>query len=189
MGLQRLTHGFGPFFDEDSEVLVLGSFPSVKSREQQFYYGHPQNRFWRLMTILYECGGDIRRVSEQSVPKTKVEKQAFAKKHHIALWDVIASCDIEGSADSSIRNAEVNDLSKIIPKTSVRKILVNGGTACKLFEKQMMPQAIELGIPMENCMKMPSTSPANAQWSMQRLLEAWGEALNEVVMGEQHCCS
>ena len=107
-------------------MLVLGSFPSVKSREQGFYYGHPQNRFWRLMAILFEGGGHIDGVSNQAVPKTKDEKQAFAEKHRIALWDVIASCDIKGSSDSSIRNAEVNDLGLIIPETKIEKILVNG---------------------------------------------------------------
>ena len=177
MERQQQTHEFGPFFNEDSEVLVLGSFPSVKSREQQFYYGHPQNRFWKLMTILYECGGDIWRVSEESVPKTKEEKMAFAERHHIALWDVIASCEIEGSSDSSIRNAEVNDLALIIPETKIGMILVNGGTAWKYFEKKMLPRAEELGIERENCVKMPSTSSANAQYSMPELLRVWGDVL------------
>ena len=205
-----MTHEFGPFFDEESRVLILGSFPSVKSREQQFYYGHPQNRFWKLMTLIYEgrsivasdgaatadvaATADAAAVKTETVqsadvqsatmrltaPQTKEEKEAFARKHHIALWDVIESCEIEGSADSSIRNAKTNDLGMIIPGTKIEKILVNGGLAWKLFEKNMLPRAIELGIDPENCRKMPSTSPANAAWTLPRLLEVWGRELKEL---------
>ena len=204
MGENRLIHEFGPFFDEESRVLILGSFPSVKSREQQFYYGHPQNRFWKLMMLIYEgraiaasdgtASADAAFVKTETVqsadvqsatmrltaPQTKEEKEAFARKHHIALWDVIESCEIEGSADSSIRNAKTNDLGKIIPNTKIDRILVNGGLAWKLFEKNMLPRAIELGIAPENCRKMPSTSPANAAWTLPRLLEVWGGELKEL---------
>ena len=204
MGENRLIHEFGPFFDEESRVLILGSFPSVKSREQQFYYGHPQNRFWKLMMLIYEgraiaasdgaASADAAAVKTETVqsadvqsatmrltaPQTKEEKEAFARKHHIALWDVIESCEIEGSADSSIRNAKTNDLGMIIPNTKIDRILVNGGAAWKLFEKHMLSQAVELGIDSENCRKMPSTSPANAAWTLPRLLEVWGRELKEL---------
>lgn len=185
--MQHLTHEFPPFFHKDSEVLFLGSFPSVKSREQQFYYGHPQNRFWKILTILYEGQGidrsllaDYRRaekiLEELGVPHTREEKAAFAKKHRMAIWDVIDNCTIEGSSDSSIRDVVVNDLSVILPHSRVKKICVNGGTAWKLFEKYMLEDALRLGIARENCLKLPSTSPANAAWSLPRLLDKWEAA-------------
>lgn len=185
----RLTHEFGAFFDNDSEILILGSFPSVKSREQQFYYGHPQNRFWKLLAALFDCFD----VSEQSAksrknienshtksgkvssgfPQTIDEKKTFLTDNHIALWDVIESCEITGSSDSSIRNAKVNDLSLVIPYSKIDRILINGGLAYRLFEKHMAGQAEQLGIPKERCFKMPSTSPANAAYSLERLTECW----------------
>jgi hypoxanthine-DNA glycosylase len=168
----RLTHEFGPFFDAGSEILILGSFPSVKSREQQFYYGHPQNRFWKLLAILFGCSeGALKN------PQTIEEKKAFLMDNHIALWDVIESCEITGSSDSSIRNAKVNDLSLVIPHTKIDRILVNGGLAYRLFEKHMAGQAAQLGIPKERCFKMPSTSPANAAYSLDRLTECWRAGL------------
>ena len=168
--MSRLTHDFGPFFDENSEILILGSFPSVKSREQQFYYGHPQNRFWKLLAVLFcdEC------------PTTIDEKRVFLKRNHIALWDVIESCEITGSSDSSIRNAIVNDLEMVIPNTKIDRILINGGLAYRLFEKHMAEQAASLGIPEESCYKMPSTSPANAAYSLERLEECWRVGLPDV---------
>ncbi|MBP3737339.1 MAG: DNA-deoxyinosine glycosylase [Lachnospiraceae bacterium] len=187
---QHLTHEFPPFFHKDSEVLFLGSFPSVKSREQQFYYGHPQNRFWKVMTILYEGRNidrallaDYRRaeeiLTELGCPRTREEKAAFAKRHHMAMWDVIDSCTIEGSSDSSIRDVVVNDLSVILPHSGVEKICVNGTAAWKLFERYMLADALRLSIARENCVKLPSTSPANAAWSLPRLLEAWEAALRD----------
>lgn len=167
METQRQTHEFGPYFNEDSEILILGSFPSVKSREQQFYYGHPQNRFWPVLAAVFG----------EEAPETIEEKKALLRRHRIALWDVIESCDIAGSADSSIRNAAVNDLSEVVPKTNVRRILVNGAAAYRLFEKHMAPQAEALGIRREDCIKMPSTSPANAAWSAARLTAVWGNAM------------
>lgn len=153
----RLEHEFPPIYDKDSRILILGSFPSVKSREQQFYYGHPQNRFWKL----------IAKIFEEEMPETIEEKRALLFAHGIALWDVIESCEITGSSDSSIRNAKVNDLNKILAHSRIEQIFVNGGTAYALFEKYQKPNI------RREAIKLPSTSPANAAWNFERLYEAW----------------
>lgn len=158
----HLEHEFGPLYDADSRVLILGSFPSVKSREQQFYYGHPQNRFWRIMARVLGQGDQI--------PVSIEEKKQLMHDGHVALWDVIESCDIIGSSDSSIRNAKVNDLSLILPETKIRRIYVNGSTAYRIFEKYMSAQIEGTGL---EAVRLPSTSPANAAWSFDRLLGEW----------------
>lgn len=152
-----ITHPFPPLFDEQSEILILGSFPSVKSREQMFFYGHPQNRFWKVAASVFE---DV-------VPMSIEEKTAFLHRHHIALWDVIGSCDIEGSSDSSIRNVTANDLTVILKNAPIRQIFVNGKTAEKYYKKYT-EKAIGKG-----AVCLPSTSPANAAWSAEKLAEAW----------------
>lgn len=154
---EHVTHTLGPVFDENAKVLVLGSFPSVKSREQQFYYGHPQNRFWKVMAAVFDS----------DVPVTIEEKKQFLQKHKVALWDVIKSCDIVGSADSSIRNAEGNDMRVILNQSKVERIFVNGGKAYELFMKYCICE----GVP--EAKKLPSTSPANAAWTLPRLIEVW----------------
>ena len=159
----HVTHPFGPLFDERSRVLILGSFPSPKSREQAFFYGHPQNRFWRVIAA----------VLDRPVPMTVDEKRAFCAEAGIALWDVLASCAITGSSDSSIKNAEVNDLSVILNTAHIRRIGVNGSTAYRLFEKYMSPQLEAYGLTMNDVVKLPSTSPANAAWSVERLTGSW----------------
>lgn len=153
----RLEHEIQPVYNQDSTVLLLGSFPSVKSREQRFYYGHPQNRFWPLLAKI--CG--------ENLPQTVEEKKALCLRHGIALWDVIQSCDIEGSADSSIRNARVNDLNMILSQCDIRQIFVNGTTAYRLFQKY---QKNAVG---RDAVKLPSTSPANAAWTFDKLWEQW----------------
>lgn len=153
----RLSHEFPPVVDRHSRVLLLGSFPSVKSRDEGFYYGHPRNRFWPLLARL--CG--------EALPVTAAEKTAMCLRHGVALWDVIGSCEIEGSADSSIRDAEVNDLSLILNECDIRQIFVNGGVAYQLFTRY---QKERIG---RDAVKLPSTSPANAAWSMEKLWEAW----------------
>ncbi|MBR3436939.1 MAG: DNA-deoxyinosine glycosylase [Lachnospiraceae bacterium] len=158
---QHLTHGFGPLYDKDSEILILGSFPSVKSREQAFFYGHPQNRFWKIAAALYG----------EPAPETIEEKSALILRHHLALYDVIEACDILGSSDSSIQNVLPADLGPILSGSKVRRIFVNGKTAGKFYEKYLEPVT---GIPAE---VLPSTSPANAAWSLEKLTEAWREAL------------
>ncbi len=153
----RIIHPIPPLFDENSEILILGSFPSVRSREEGFFYGHPQNRFWKVASAVF--GED----TPHSIP----EKKSFLLRNHIALWDVIGSCDIEGSADSSIRNVSANDLSVILEHADIRQIYVNGQTACKYYRKYSEK---ETGRP---AICLPSTSPANAAWSVERLTIAW----------------
>lgn len=155
--MQSVRHPIPPLFDHASTVLILGSFPSVKSREQMFFYGHPQNRFWQVVS----------RVFEEETPLTIEEKRAFVLRHHLALWDVIASCEIEGSSDNSIRQVEVNDLRPILEIAPIRQIFVNGRTAEKYFLKYTYPL---LG---KSAVCLPSTSPANAAWSLERLIQAW----------------
>ena len=153
----RLLHPFPALYNEQSEILILGSFPSVKSREAAFFYGHPQNRFWRVLAALFD----------EPIPQTVAEKTELLLRRHIALWDVIGACSIVGSSDSSIRDAAPNDLRPILREAPIRAIYVNGKTAEKLYRKYI---ELALGIPAR-C--LPSTSPANAAWSLERLTEAW----------------
>lgn len=155
--MSAIHHPFPPLYDAQSEILILGSFPSVKSREQEFFYGHPQNRFWRVTAAV--CGDEI--------PVTVAEKRAFLLRHHIALWDVIASCEITGSSDSSIRNVVPNDLTPILAAADIRQIYVNGGTAAKYYDRCQKP------VLHRDAIRLPSTSPANAAWSLDRLIGAW----------------
>lgn len=136
----------------------------MKSREQKFFYGHPQNRFWRVTAAVFQ----------DSIPQTTEEKRAFLLRNHLALWDVIASCEITGSSDSSIRNAVPNDLMPIVKGAPIRQIFVNGGTAAKYYEKYQQP------ILQRAAVRLPSTSPANAAWSFERLVEAWKIIRNAV---------
>ncbi len=154
---KHVVHPFPPLYNADSKVLILGSFPSVKSREQKFFYGHPQNRFWRVLAAVFAC----------KTPQTIDEKRAFLLSHGIALWDVIASCEIKGSSDSSIKNAVANDLSPILAAADIRQIFVNGKTAEKFYRKYTEPVIGRAAV----C--LPSTSPANAAWSIERLTEVW----------------
>ena len=154
----RQYHTFEPVWNEESRILILGSFPSVKSREQGFFYGHPQNRFWKLLALLLK----------EEIPKTIEEKKAMILRHHIALWDVIESCEIVGSSDSSIRQVVVNDLGKIVKGSQVRHVFANGGKSYELYVKH---GEVLTGLP---AVKLPSTSPANAAFSMERLAEEWG---------------
>ena len=155
--MSAIRHPFPPLCDAHSEILILGSFPSVKSREQQFFYGHPQNRFWRVTAALFGA----------EVPVSIEEKRAFLLQNHIALWDVIASCEITGSSDSSIRNVVPNDLTPIFETAQIRQVYVNGGTAAKYYDKYQKPV---LG---REAVRLPSTSPANAAWNLDRLIAAW----------------
>lgn len=157
MEYQTLHHEFPPVWNEESEILILGSFPSVKSREQGFFYGHPRNRFWKVMSTIVES----------REPVTINEKREMLLSHHIAVWDVIASCQIRGSSDSSIREVVPNDISGILEKSSVRKIFANGKTAERLYNKYIFPKT---NIPVT---VLPSTSPANAAWSLERLIEEY----------------
>ena len=150
-------HPFPPLYDKNSKVLILGSFPSVKSREQLFFYGHPQNRFWKVISAVIVA----------NTPVTIKEKQNFLYENHIALWDVIASCDITGSSDSSIKNVVPNDLTEILENADIKQIFVNGKTAEKYYNKYIRDTISKEAI----C--LPSTSPANAGWSIDKLITAW----------------
>lgn len=159
MEYEHITHSFEPIYNEDSEILILGTLPSVKSRENNFYYGHKQNRFWKLLAKL--C--------EEETPQTVGEKTAMLLRHHIAIWDVIQSCDIKGSSDSSIKNAVPADISRILKAANIQTIIANGGTAFRLYERYCEPVT---GRPAALC---PSTSPANAAFSLERLSECWSK--------------
>ena len=154
---QSVTHTFAPIYDRNSEILILGTFPSVKSREHNFYYGHPQNRFWKIIAA----------ITESEVPVTIEEKKKLLLANHIAIWDVIKSCDIIGSSDSSIRNVVSNDIAGLLKKTNIKNIVANGATAERLYNTYTLSQT---GIEI---IKMPSTSPANAAWSLERLCREW----------------
>ena len=151
------VYTIAPVYNEESRILILGSFPSVKSREEGFFYGHPQNRFWKVLAAICEC----------EVPVTIEEKKVFLLENHIAVWDVIRSCDIEGSSDSSIKNVIPNDLDRILEETDIKQIYVNGKKAEQLYRKYIFPKIKRKAI----C--LPSTSPANAAWSLKKLTEEW----------------
>lgn len=157
MEAQLVYHAFGPVYDENSRILILGSFPSVKSRQQQFYYGHPQNRFWKVLAAL----------TGREVPENTQQKRCLLLEEHIALWDVIASCRIEGSSDSSIRDVTVNDIAGLLAGTRMEHIFVNGDKAGQLYRRYC------LGKTGMEAVQLPSTSPANAAWSLERLIGAW----------------
>lgn len=161
---EHIIHPFGPLYDKNSRVLILGSLPSVKSREQNFFYGHPQNRFWPLIAKLFN----------EKVPTTIPEKRRLILKHHLALWDTIYSCDIIGSSDSSIKNVVPTDLEQIINNSKVTAVFCNGNTSGKYFHRY---QEKTLGI---KAAILPSTSPANAAWSMERLAEAWKVIITDI---------
>lgn len=157
MTYQTVFHNFPPLYDKNSRVLLLGSMPSPKSREQGFFYGHPQNRFWRVLAA----------VLEEPVPQTISEKKELCRQRHIALWDVLASCEIIGASDAAIRNPVPNDLTEILECAQINAVLTTGSTANRLYRKLCQSQTgIQAGL-------LPSTSPANAAWSMERLCESY----------------
>ena len=155
--MERVEHPFPPVVDANCRVLILGSFPSVRSREDGFFYGHPQNRFWPLLAAVYD----------EDTPASIPEKKALLLRHRIALWDVIASCEITGSSDSSIRNVFPNDVSSLLKQTGIERIYCNGRRAYDLYCRLL---ASSTGV---EAILLPSTSPANAAWRLERLIEAW----------------
>ena len=160
MQLQTIVHTIPPLYDSESRVLLLGSIPSPKSREVGFFYGHPQNRFWRVLSD----------VLGEPFPANNDERRDMALRRGIALWDVIASCDIAGSSDASITNVVPNDLSRILDAAPVRRIFCNGGTAYRFYRRY--DEAV-----WGKAEALPSTSPANARSSVQALTERWRAAL------------
>lgn len=163
MEYEHIVHSFEPVYDKASEILILGTLPSVKSRENNFYYGHKQNRFWKVLATLLK----------EPVPHTIEEKKAMLLARRIALWDVIQSCDIKGSSDSSIKNVQPTDIGMILEKTNITRIYANGNKAGQLYKRYQFPVT---GI---EAMVLPSTSPANAAWSLDRLCEAWRVILEQ----------
>ena len=157
MNRQMIQHPFPPLYNHESRILILGSFPSVKSREQMFFYGHPQNRFWKVVAA----------VMEDAVPETIEEKKDFLYRNHIALWDVIASCDITGSSDASIKNVATNNLLPIFEAADIEAVYTNGGKSYEMYQRYQFP------LTGREAIKLPSTSPANAAWSVERLIGAW----------------
>ena len=155
--MEHIIHSIEPVFDAESRVLILGTMPSPKSREVQFYYGHPQNRFWRVLAA----------VLGEEVPQSVPEKKAMLLRHRIALWDVLAECEITGASDSSIRNPVANDLSAILDHAPVQAVFTTGATAWKLYTRLQKPHT---GI---EAVRLPSTSPANCAVKMEALTEAY----------------
>ena len=165
---EHVTHTFGPVYDKNSNILILGSMPSVKSREQQFYYGHPQNRFWKVLSAVFG----------ETEPGTIAEKKDLLLRNHVALWDVIASCDIIGSSDSSIKNVRENDMNVILSAADIKTIILNGGKAYELFQKYCRKYVRD---DQPALVKLPSTSPANAAWSLEKLTNAWRESISHLI--------
>jgi double-stranded uracil-DNA glycosylase len=155
----RVIQPISPVYNKESKILILGSFPSVKSREAGFFYSHPQNRFWKVISTIYK----------ESLPDTIEEKKAFLLRNKIAVWDVILSCEITGSSDSSIKNVIPVDLSGILNTADIRCIITNGGTASQLYQRYLYP------VTGREAVKLPSTSPANATFSLDRLIHEWSE--------------
>ncbi len=155
------VHPIPPVFDSDSKILILGSFPSVKSREAGFFYGHPQNRFWKVLAAVFG----------ENVPDSVDEKVAFLRRNRVALWDVIGSCEIEGSSDASIKNATPNDLSVIFAAADIKAVFVNGRTAQRYYNRYVLP------VTGRESVCLPSTSPANAAWSTEKLTGEWRSIL------------
>lgn len=158
-----VSHPFAPVVNEDCHTLILGSFPSVKSRENGFYYGHPQNRFWRVLAVVYA----------EAVPQDVPDKTSLLLRHHLALWDVIASCKIDGSADASVRSAVPVDIARITTCAHITRVLCNGKLAGRLYQRHLQPI---LRLP---AVVLPSTSPANAAWTLPKLTEAWKTGLTD----------
>ncbi len=157
MKTETITHNIPPLYDAQSRVLLLGSLPSPKSREAKFFYGHPQNRFWPVLAA----------VLQEDLPQTVEQKRDMCLRHHIALWDVIARCDIAGASDASIRNAVPNDIGRLLRESRIERIFATGGKAAELYRRLVEPVT---RVPV---IQLPSTSPANAAWTLDRLISAY----------------
>lgn len=162
----HVKHTFEPVYDENSEILILGSLPSVKSREQGFYYGHPQNRFWKVLA----------RLLNREVPVTIEDKKEMLLKNHIAIWDVLDSCDIIGSSDGSIKNPVPADISRVLKETNIKAIYANGAAAGKYYRKLIQP------VTGREIVVLQSTSPMNCRYSLEELAENWKIIIENTVM-------
>ena len=158
-----VEHPFDPIYSSTSRILILGSLPSVKSREQAFYYGHPRNRFWKVLSTIFQ----------EELPKSIEEKKNFLLAHDIALWDVVAKCKIQGSSDATIKEVEVTNLDRILSQAPIQTIFCNGGVALRYYHKFQEPKThIQAQL-------LPSTSPANASYSLEDLIEIWKDKILE----------
>ncbi len=154
---KSFVHPVSPVFNKESKILILGTFPSVKSREGEFFYHHPQNRFWKVISAVFN----------EKLPETRDEKKQLLIRNQIALWDVVHSCQVDGSADSSIRNVVPNDITPILEQADIQRIYANGGTAARLYRRYIYKQT------GRDIILLPSTSPANASFSLERLVDIW----------------
>ncbi|MBR7061015.1 MAG: DNA-deoxyinosine glycosylase [Eubacterium sp.] len=164
--MNEVVHPIEPVYDKNSKILILGSFPSVKSREQGFFYGHPQNRFWRVLAGVFQT----------ETPNTIEDKKRFLIENGVALWDVIHSCEIVGSSDSSIKNAVPNDIKGILKDSNIQFVFTNGKTADRLYKQYIEPDTEMSAV----C--LPSTSPANAAWSLEMLIDRWSKEVKGVIL-------
>lgn len=177
-GYQHIEHGFEPVFDQHSRVLVLGSFPSVLSRANAFYYGNPQNRFWRVMAACLGVpvppneGDSLASGEPATLDASVAAKRAMLLNGGVALWDVIESCDIKGSSDASIKNVVPARVELITSNASIEQVICNGGTAGHLYKRYLQERTCLPAV------VLPSTSPANAAWRLERLFERWREAVD-----------
>lgn len=177
-GYQHIEHGFEPVFDQHSRVLVLGSFPSVLSRANAFYYGNPQNRFWRVMAACLgvpvppNAGDSLASGEPATLDASVAAKRAMLLNGGVALWDVIESCDIKGSSDASIKNVVPARVELITSNASIEQVICNGGTAGHLYKRYLQERTCLPAV------VLPSTSPANAAWRLERLVERWREAVD-----------
>ena len=160
----HVTHEFPPLFDDNCKILILGSIPSPKSREQAFYYGHPQNRFWRVLAAVFE----------ENIPQTVDQKRFFALSHHIALWDALEECDICGASDSSVKNPIATDIPWLLQKAPIHHIYATGTAAYTYYQKLNFPRT---GI---EAVRLPSTSPANCAITFDHLVEAYTIIRNDI---------
>lgn len=154
---ELVVHNIPPLYDENSRVLLLGSIPSPKSRQAEFFYAHPLNRFWRVLAAVLEV----------PAPQTIEDKRTLCLTHGIALWDTIARCEIAGASDVSIKNAVPNDIGALLRQTQIKRIFATGAKSAELYRRLIEPT---LHVPIT---QLPSTSPANAAWSLERLTEAY----------------
>lgn len=183
MQMTHVEHGFGPVWDAHSRVLVLGSMPSPKSRDAGFYYMHRFNRFWPVMAAIFRddsclpatdsTAGSAWPSSPDEIAELVKARRTFALRHGLALWDVIASCDIAGASDASIRNAVPNDIPSIVRGSGITHVFTTGAKAAQLYRRLVAPMMASAGLDGVALTTLPSTSPANAGMSLDRLIEAY----------------